>query len=148
MPKGSYIQLDSGQEICLKSLNQCLTYWGLLEGLPTTRMNQSIIKNALEKAIRSNHEGKPPYLIQPTETTIEYRGHGGRGYPFGIPAALPSIFCEACFEFGKPAQDKNKDHSWLIIVWFQKEFALPIDEDVMSQIKALDWNNVAHDDDY
>lgn len=139
------IEINSGQTLYLQHLNQNWTYEGLLEGLPTAERNVGIIKRALEKAVLPYWQGKP-YLIQPSETAIQYRE--GKKYPFGTPAALPGVTCEALFTSLFPARDKTKDHSWLIVVWFQDDFALPIDEDVAKQIVAIDWENTANDEDY
>lgn len=33
--------------------------------------------------------------------------------------------------------------SILAVVWFQENFALPIDESVLERIKAIDWDRLA-----
>jgi len=82
-----------------------------------------------------------PYLIAAVETPIEY--HRERPYPFGEPARLPAIQCFGrweSYEYGDPAFD----YSTLAVVWFQQEFALPIDENIISSIREIDWEKVAH----
>ena len=36
-----------------------------------------------------------------------------------------------------------RDGSQLAVVWFQQDFAMPIDPIVMEKIKALDWDAYA-----
>ena len=139
------IQLNNGVEIYLQELRQSRTYEGLLEGLPTKERNESFIQRTLEKAVLPYWKGAP-YLIESQETPLQYRD--GQKYPFGTPAALPAILCEARFNSLFPARDKNLDFSWLIIVWFQDDFALPIDTEIETHIKSLYWHNIAHDADY
>jgi hypothetical protein len=39
----------------------------------------------------------------------------------------------------------SQDGSSLVIIWFQNDFALPIDPAVVEQIKAIDWDSAAYD---
>lgn len=133
------IQLDSGRRIRLTALDQWGTYAGLLEGLPTREMNARIIQETLEGARRRWHF--PPYLIQPAEKPIEIV----RSYPFGTPASIPEITCVAHFDCFDKVRDPNLDGSTLPLVWFQADFAFPIEEAIQTQIRALDWDRYATD---
>lgn len=72
----------------------------------------------------------------------------GKKYPFGIPAQLPGVICEARFRSLEPAREESCDYSWLTIVWFQNDFAMPIESDIQDKIKVLDWESLANDDEY
>jgi hypothetical protein len=85
-----------------------------------------------------------PYLIPPSETLINLE----RDYPFGMPAEIPKITCVAQFDSFDPARDKLMDASTLPIVWFQSDFAFPIDEAIEAQIRSLDWEKYASDFQY
>ncbi len=136
------LDLASGRRLYLKRIDQYLTYRGLLEGLPTAERN----KAQLEQLINS-HRDKPysgvPYLVEPTETPIER--HSDRPYPFGSPAALPAVTCIAQFESLEPAREMHCDKSGLVVIWFQQEFALPIDPSVHAKIQQIDWRKHAAD---
>ena len=143
MAKAGELDMPSGRRLYIRELRQYLTYEGLLEGLPTAERN----KQRLELLV-VEHRNKPyygrPYLIRPTEMPIEYN-RDGRPYPFGTPSALPSVTCIGRCESLDPARDKNCDLSGLVVIWFQEEFAFPIDQAVIAQILAVDWNAHAAD---
>jgi hypothetical protein len=139
------LDLPTGRRLYLREL-QYLTYEGLIEGLPTAAGN----KQRLERLI-AEHRDKPyagdPYLIRPIETTIEYK-RDGQPYPFGTPSALPAVTCIGRFDSFLPARNPSSDLSGLVVIWFQEEFALPIDPAVVAQLLAIDWEAHAADLDY
>jgi uncharacterized protein (TIGR02996 family) len=139
------IRLRSGRDVYLRELQQSGVYDGLLEGLPTTEMNQRII-NRLVAAERERLFGHDPYLIRPGETPIDYARD--EPYPFGQPASLPSVACVGRFSSFQPARDPSRDYSVLVVIWFQEEFALPIDPEVWEKLLAIDWQQHARDCDY
>lgn len=140
--KKSEFQLDNGRTIYLAQINQSGTYAGLLEGVPTKEMNQGNIEHALKTA-KELWDGNP-YLIQPTETPIELN----RDYPFGTPASIPGITCLARFKCLDAVRNDSMDYSELPIVWFQHEFAFPIADSVLADIRAIDWDQHACDYEY
>jgi hypothetical protein len=143
MSKTGDIDLISGRGIDLRFLSQRLTYDGLLEGLPTVALNQRIIERLIKEERNARH-GREPYLIPPTQTPIEH----GRPYPFGEPAALPHVACIARYQSYRPARDTTKDYSELSVIWFQADFAFPIDAVVLDALRRLDWEAHAHDAEY
>ena len=127
------IIIQDDREICLTSLYQEASYAGLLEGLPTRKMNERITHSFQEKS-RRLFPKSPVFLIEPSQTPIKYLGD----YPFGDPARLPSIVCVA--RFTSSAFEHNPlFYTELAIVWFQNEFALPIDDDIHQEIKSITW---------
>jgi hypothetical protein len=101
-------------------------------------MNQQIIQRILQE------EGG--HLISPEEEKLTYPGN--RPYPFGHPARIPSVACVGCFRSYQPARTASGDFSQLVVVWFQDNFALPIDPKVWLQLLAIDWDRHAADYDY
>ena len=86
-------------------------------------------------------------LPVPEEELDQYRwpirpGHSGaREYE---PVSLGPITCVARFEAYDPVQKEPEgDFSHLVMVWFQQDFAMPIDPVVLAKIKALDWEREA-----
>ena len=80
----SKLIIESDKEVTIKGIKQWHTYDGLLEGLPTTRMNTRILEDAKEDAKKFCGFNEI-YLIEPVQRPIEYAGK----YPFGDPASLP-----------------------------------------------------------
>ncbi len=136
------IDLPSGRELYLRELWQYRTYKELIEGLPTAEFNAEKLVQLLEDK-RHRLYGGPPYLIQPIETSLGYCCD--RPYQFGTPSALPQITCIARFESFDPARDKEAHASGLTIIWFQGDFALPIETDVFDKITSIDWKSHAGD---
>ncbi|HEV7404591.1 MAG TPA: hypothetical protein VGO11_16745 [Chthoniobacteraceae bacterium] len=135
------IRLGSGRDIFLVALNQSRTYEGLLEGLPTKEKNRGIVERTIQCA--EELWGGAAYLITPPETPITL----DHDYPFGTPASIPGIVCCARFRSRTSVRpDDGDDYSELTFVWFQSDYALPIDESTLTQMGSLDWN--AHATDY
>jgi uncharacterized protein (TIGR02996 family) len=139
------IRLRSGRTVSLRELRQFHVYEGVLLGLPTAQENQEIIERLLTDE-RNRPLGGEPYLIRPTETPIEDRREGP--YRYGKPVALPSIGCVGRFLSFQPARDSERQGSDLVVIWFQAEFALPIDPNVWEQLLGVDWDRHATDFDW
>ncbi len=148
-PQKFEILLRSGRPIQLQVLKQSETYAELIHGTPDTQMNAGIIQSALNKAVLPHTLPGAPHLISPVESPLESRSkselHKKSPDQFGAPAQIPGIVCEGRFSSFAPARDVERDGSWLILVWFQHNWALPIADDVLQQIQALDWDSLAHD---
>ncbi|AWM40610.1 hypothetical protein GobsT_08630 [Gemmata obscuriglobus] len=132
------IKLRAGREIRLNALRQWNFYAGLLEGAPTTQMNREHVQRIVaEEQLR---RGEVPYLVQPRESPIEQVA------PHRAPCGLlPAIVCVGEFDSFEPTRDKNQDGSQLTIIWFQDDYAFPIDPAAREQIRAIDWDTYAHD---
>jgi hypothetical protein len=139
------LKLLSGRHLYLRELRQHQIYEGLLEGLPTREGNARRLEQIITKN-RGNPYAGDPYLIAPTERPIEYRD--GERYPFGTPSSIPSIACVGRFDSLKPARDLERDYSGLVVIWFQAEYAFPVDSHVIEQLLAMDWDRHAVDMDY
>ena len=125
------IVLETERRVRMSTLNQFRTYEGVMEGLPTKRHNRFFIEKAVEK-VRSWAGNEEPYLIEPTQMR---RSLAGRDY-----FVLPAVTCAA--EFLSHGHDASS-RTWLWIIWYQEEFALPIDEEVVAQIQRVPWDSVA-----
>lgn len=128
------IALASGGTIQMHSLRQWLVYSGILEGLPTREMNNRMI-DALRRKAR-DRTGHEPFLIDPTQESIEYDGK----YPFGEPALLPPVGCEADF-----VQSGGGYEMRLTVIWFQHDYAFPLDPEVERALVGLDWKRLAQE---
>ena len=138
------IELNSGREIFLHEIYQYQTYMGLLCGVPTKRMNQRRMKSSLEEA---ENKMKPDkiYLVPPPILEVNVSKNIAENYPEA--ERIPYITCFA--EFGSSGLKEDDGYaSWLTIVWYQDEFALPIDDAVIEHIKTIDWEHEAEGYDF
>ncbi len=142
MTETSTIKLVTGREIAIARIYQFRTYEGLIEGLPTKERNAKRIPYICNEA--QALWNVKVHLVEPTEVPIEYSGK----YPFGTPSSLPGTVCFGRFSSLRPARDTSMDGSELTIVWFQNDFAFPIDESVLLAIQTLDWESIAVDYQY
>jgi len=138
----SELTLSSGRAIQLYALNQWAEYAWILEGLPTRERNEAALARIVEEA--RQQDGHAPVLIHAVQKPIAYEGR----YPFGEPAALPAIGCVGRFRSLSPAREPGHDYSALTIIWFQDQYAFPIDPDVERAIAGIDWGTFAIDREY
>ena len=134
------IELNSGREIFLDSIYQYHTYGGLLAGYPNKEMNNRYIKNDMKSALEKMN-AEVTYLVPPSLIEMEINERARREYKDAI--RIPYITCYGQFESSVITGDDRNDASWLTIVWYQDDFALPLDESVLEHIKTIDWDNVA-----
>jgi len=132
------LTLHSGREITLTTLNQKRTYAGLLEGTPNAKSNNLGIEWTLKEAQRLCVEGEKPYLITPPRRDDNREPGDMRrlveANPLHIPEWLPAVECIAQFQ---------SSTSFLVVVWYQEDFAPPIQEPALGQLLALDWDSLA-----
>lgn len=127
------VEFANKKIVSLASLFQFNTYQNLLCGLPTTPFNASIC-NRLKDEVKEFFDVDAFYLIPPLEIEIPINGT----YKLGTPMQLPSITCIAeffCFE----------SCTRLILAWYQNDFALPIDEEILQKIKLIVWEETANE---
>jgi hypothetical protein len=144
------ITLRSGRTIVLETLHQEMTYLGLLMGAPCCESNDADIADALKKAQTYRFGESSPHLIPPPRR--DYLRAPGDMSPFVreeyVPEWLPMVRCIATFTSNRPARDPRRDLSMLTVVWYQDEFALPIQEPALTEFLDLDWESLAADGDY
>ncbi|MHC5536784.1 hypothetical protein ACYOEI_00755 [Singulisphaera rosea] len=143
------ITLQSGRTITLEALDQEMSYAGLLEGTPDAKTNDWYIESSLRVAARRCVPGARPHLIPPSRR--DYLREPGdmrpivEHSPHRTPEWLPMVRCIGVFKDVGTARDPDRDLSVLVIVWFQDEYALPIQEPALDQLLALDWDSRAFD---
>ena len=132
------IELHSGRTIYLKKFYQ----WeagGMLEGYP----NEYINNRSIEEAKRIAGEMHPNlYFFAPKETPIpnvKLPSFMGRA------VEIPGIACAAYFRSSaiQKGDDAPLYESYCSMAWFQEEYGLPIEEEILDKIKSLDWDGVA-----
>lgn len=138
--------LKSGLEITLKALQQRMTYAGLLEGTPSQESNDWLIDAALKEAQQFCVEGVKPILIHPPRRNY-LREPGDMDLirrPHHIPEWMPMVTCAASFT-AFPPRDPTKHISVMTVVWWQDEYALPIMQPALDELRGLDWRSLATD---
>ena len=132
--KHATYELASGREVRLLGIDQFRTYEGLLIGVPTREMNQERM-DALRAFYIQPGEYGVPLLFEaeqvPVRTPQSLPG-------LGTPAKLPSITCVARF-ISDGLEGSDKTWSVLRVIWFQDDFAFPIEDRVLQQIAEIDW---------
>lgn len=123
-------EFSSGVRVSLVEMRQTAHYEGLLEGLPTREMNAAFLAR-LRSARPELH------VLPPLETAIEWSGP--RAYPFGTPATLPPVLCEARFR----ASDDGLHVREASVAWFQSTWAFPVEPAALGSLQALDWRTVS-----
>lgn len=151
--------LNTGREISLVHLRQSLTYYGVLCGLPYREGNARKVREVLAEAQRFGPEGLVPRLIPPAIEPISLppphpvvlKKSGMTAEQYAVFRAamhherLPAVACIGVFDSAGLNMPGSEPYSSMTIVWFQKEFALPIDDGVLSQIRRRDWDAQAMD---
>lgn len=144
------ITLNGGRTIRLYQLHQELTYEGMLAGTPSAQLNNSLVEDLEDKA-KSLRSWIEPYLIQPSRRDFHTTPGDMDAIRAGsshVPEWMPAISCIGRFESFSPARDTTCMCSSLVIAWCQESFAMPIDAEILTVIKALDWTALATDCDF
>ena len=137
------LTLQSGRKITLQRLDQRMHYADALMGAPNARTNREHIKVALEEAGRFSASEISPHLSPPI--TRGYRREPGDSPRMsGVAEWLPDVRCIGLFH-SFPACKPENFYSALVVVWFQEEYAFPIEESALSELLALDWEALATD---
>jgi hypothetical protein len=135
MTEFNEIILRSGRRVLLYELHQVLTYDGLREGLPTLEMNKAMMEDLVAERHGKPYPVGPVCLIKPEQRLIDYF----KKYAFGVPAILPAVTCMGRFE----SRETPITHSGLVIIWYQEQFAFPIDPAVIEKMECIDWERLA-----
>ena len=149
----SSLTQNSGRKLTLKSFEQSHTYAGMLEGTPNRKSNNCGIEIDLKYAAQYRFAMGSPYLIEPMrrdylrqpgdmdhirERTSQYPAEWGRD-----PEWLPLVRCIGCLFSSPTSKNPTKDMSSLTVLWYQNDFAYPIDDDILSVLRSLDWDRLA-----
>lgn len=142
------LRLASGREIALVQFHAVGTYDGMLEGLPTRRVNDRMLARLAAQAEAVFGGGWPIHIVEPARTATD-RVANRRGETVEL---LPSVTCFGTFE----SEPKNSDDanpfsgdpfglSILQVVWFQRDLDQPIGVTASAAVRELDWCSLAVD---
>lgn len=123
-------------EATLASIHQKITYNGLLEGYPCEKVNNMILHNTKIKA-RNLFSLDEIYIIQPIIKAVEEQ-HGS----LVKIMELPLVTCIATLMCRKVFRDQDKHFSALTVIWFQDQYAFPIQEDIIKEIITVPFKEI------
>jgi len=152
----SKITLLDGREVALFRLYQRYTYEGVLAGGPSAERNNAMCEEAVAHArarpwLSAN---APVTLIPPkihhqqANLTPKFMRQWERltgsnvSPPLSVPQ-LPAVICFGCFASDVLKSRPDEFGSRLCIIWFQPQFALPVDPEVECEIKSVAWEKLA-----
>lgn len=121
----------------VERLFQRKTYYGLLEGIPNSEINKSMVENCKEEARRYFGISKV-LLISPGEK-IRILSPGRE------MAELPTVVCMAELSHYKPMKDLSLECSRLCLIWYQEDYAFPVDPEILAAIANLSWKECSED---
>lgn len=120
------MSLETGRSVALVRLEQWQTYQGLLCGKPSRVQNDGKVLQVIEAA-RTLWAAGEPHLIPPGRRTIA--GDAERGTMAG--EFLPATICIALLNSTALARADSEPYSSMAVIWFQEEFVLPIEDEVL-----------------
>jgi hypothetical protein len=124
--------LADGRRIFLNELHQSHTYSSILEGRPTSEVNNRLIQAAITEATESFNA---PVKLIPPERVAGTRGS----------ERIPAITSLGLFTSTEPVRNSRGTGSMLGLVWFQTEFGLPTSGSFFSAIESIEWEREAED---
>ena len=138
MPNDTDFSIASGRKIRLLALNQYYTYEGLLLGVPTWEINQDMMDHLVARYVHPAEYGVP-LLLEPEQQPLDVPEHR---HVDGTSATLPSVTCIG--RFNSDGQ-LGTDDIWSVlrVIWYQEDFAFPIDDRALRQIAEIDWETHA-----
>jgi hypothetical protein len=124
------------RRVHLYRLYQTRTYEGALPACGGREGSRRIIENAFAFARqRLKFRGLPQLL--PVPAVAREAGE-----------CLPDVLCIGEFVWGRPVRDPAKPCSSATLVWFQEQFAPPISEAALQDLREIDWASIAQDWDW
>jgi hypothetical protein len=140
------LELNTGREVWLTRLEQYGTYMSQLEGIPFEikgRVNVKWFVQWAQEAFKL-----PVAVLQPLTLPHDekYTAHIRKQHRM-IPdeeeiVYLAPITCVAKFWSG-PVDGIDAVVTGMVVIWFQEQFAMPIDERAMKHLKQIKWDEYA-----
>lgn len=117
--------IDGHQLACIVELVQNFTYAGITES-PSVGLHRRIIDQVTQAAEYQFAVPKvvviPPFSLLDDEAAV---------------SLFPDITCMAMLSVDAPRTVPHIDHFLLAVVWWQKQYAFPIDAQVLDAIKEI-----------
>lgn len=147
MPLNLEIRLADGREIFLTRIQQHRNYEGMLCGLP--RDPERYVVGAIDQAQvwdRRFH-GAPVVIPATIVSGIKPALKGTRFERIGPIAwsMLPQVTTFAEFKSLTTARDHSEVYSSALVVWWQAQFGIPREADLLDRLRSIEWVKHAKD---
>jgi hypothetical protein len=147
MPMDWEFLLVGGREIFLTRIQQHRTYGGMLCGLPDDpeRTVARAVKES--QAWDRNFHGAPVVIPATIVSGIKPAPKDPMFARFGPTAwsILPQVTTFAEFQSLTTARDHSEVYSSALVVWWQGQFGIPRDADLLQRLRSIDWIRYAKD---
>ena len=147
MPLRLEFRLPGGREVFLTRIQQHQTYGGMLCGLP--RDPETSVARAIEEAQKwdGGFHGAPVVIPATIVSGIKSAPKNPRFAHIGAMAwsMLPQITTFAEFKSLTTARDPGEVYSSILAVWWQTQFGIPTDADLLQGLRSMDWGRYAKD---
>lgn len=130
------IGAEPGRKVHLFRLYQTRSHEGAMFGRTDREHNRRIIENALAFARQRLKFRGIPQLVPVSMV---------RATPADGNDRLPDILCIGEFMWPRPVRDPAQVCSSATLVWFQDAFAPPISQDVLDEMREIQWDLIAVD---
>ena len=134
------ILVDTDLTVSIRNIFQETIYTGMAEGYPNEAINNQIIQDMKTKAATLCNIAAV-HIIEPEQKPFPFLANQYNG----LPVALPEVACIAELFFYGSFKNENNDYSGLAIVWFQDDFAFPIDQVVLEKIKQIPFRRICYE---
>ena len=140
-PETLQVTLSEGRIARLSNLFQYATYAGALAGIPPNP--EITILTAIEFAEKLHPEhSRPPVILKPVfEAGTISRPVENATREMGW-VLLPPVCTIAKFD-SDSAINADDDGSRLVVIWFQDEFGVDLDDPTTERLRAIDWDRCA-----
>lgn len=131
---------DENLTVRIDEFFQNFTYGGLLEGQPSNHVNKMILTH-IENRAKKILELENIIFLNPEAKNSKSSG-------WNSDCELPAITCIALIKSIEVFKDPKKDFSCLGIVWFQKDFMFPIEDEILEKIKKTPFRKLCSEFEY
>lgn len=141
---GTKIILNSNREVRLTNIRQHATYSSILEGVSFGPN----FKWQVDSEIRWAREDCPDssiYVIEPQLMKLPFNDdelEALRKFYRVEPVSIGPVACRGHFSSLESVEGLHA--SYMLIIWFQKDYLAPMDEWTLSRIKDIDWDALSY----
>lgn len=133
-----FLIMGDGIEVAITQMSQFITYKNIIEGVPGSEDNAKIMRLAPEK-LKEFTWLDEIYIVDPIMVPVP--AHISYSHD-EMKETLPKITCMVKVNHQKAFRDYDMDYSQLGILWFQNEFAMPIDQAVLNQMANIPFKKL------
>jgi hypothetical protein len=147
MPLDWKFQLSGGREIFLTRIQQHRSYGGMLCGLP--RDPEMSVVQAIAGAQKWDGRFHEAPVVIPATIVRGTKPESDQAFPTPLFlrewSMLPQVTTFAVFESLKTARDHSEVYSSVLVVWWQTQFGIPREADLLDRLRSIDWVKHAKD---